>query len=241
MFAHRGFAASGGPIVENTLPAFRAALDLGAHYLETDVHATSDGVAVISHDPDLARVAGVEGRVSERTYAQLRGTALGPAAFVSLADVLAELPQARFNIDIKSSDAVLPAVAAIRSAGAIDRVLVTSFSDARRRAAVRELPGVATSASAAPFLRALLAGRLGAAGALRRALRGSVAVQVPERALGLAVTTRRFIDQLHTAGVEMHVWTINDADTMHRLLDLGVDGLISDRTDIALEVVASRL
>jgi glycerophosphoryl diester phosphodiesterase len=105
---------------------------------------------------------------------------------------------------------------------------------------VRALPNVATSASAGRFLRALLAGKLGLDALVRSALAGVDAVQVPERALGLAVTTERFVAQLHAAGVEIHVWTINDAASMNRLLDLGVDGIVTDRTDIALQVVAER-
>ncbi|MDM4764008.1 glycerophosphodiester phosphodiesterase family protein [Galbitalea sp. SE-J8] len=240
MFAHRGFAASGSGVVENTLPAFEAALALGARYLETDVHASRDGVAIISHDPSLARLTGTDATVSSLSYDELRDIPLGAGAFVSLADVLAALPEARLNIDLKSADAVAPAVAAIRDAGAADRVLVTSFSDARRRAAVRALPGVATSASAGSFATALLASRGRLTPVVRRALAGVVAVQVPERALGMSVPNPRFLRLLHDLGVEMHVWTVNDAAAMHRLLDAGVDGIITDRTDIAVEVLASR-
>jgi glycerophosphoryl diester phosphodiesterase len=241
IFAHRGFAAPDSGLVENTLPAFQAALDLGATYLETDVHWSSDGVAVISHDPDLTRLAGASNSVSSYTLAELRQIDLGGGAtFASLAETLDAFPEARFNIDIKSAEAVTPTVDAIRTMGAIDRVLCTSFSEKRRFGVVRSLPGVATSASASRFLRALLAGRVGLTGVLRSALATVDAVQIPERALGLEVTTARFIEQLHDVDVEMHVWTINDADSMNRLLDLGVDGIITDRTDIAMAVLASR-
>jgi glycerophosphoryl diester phosphodiesterase len=245
IFAHRGFvdqhSAAPGDVVENTLPAFAAALELGAHYLETDVHASSDGVAIISHDPSLERLTGLTSPVSAHSLAELRQMPLADGVtFASLAEALDSFPTARFNIDIKSADAVRPTIDAIRAIGAADRVLVTSFSDRRRLGVVRAIPNVATSASAVRFLRALLAGKVGVTAELTRALGAVDAVQVPERALRLAVTTPRFIEQLHDAGVEIHVWTINDADSMGRLLDLGVDGIVTDRTDIAMEIVSAR-
>ena len=87
---------------------------------------------------------------------------------------------------------------------------------------------------------ALLAGKVGLSPVVRRALRGLVAVQVPEKAIGLRITTARMIRRLHDAGVEVHVWTINDPLRMSELLDLGVDGLVTDRADLALEVVRAR-
>ena len=244
VFAHRGlaFAPDGSPAApENTAAAFADAIAIGAAYVETDVHASSDGIAVISHDPSLDRVAGRPGRVSDLTLAQLQAIDLGGGqGFRSLAAVLAEFPATRFNIDIKSLDAVQPTVDAILAADASDRVLVTSFSEARRVAAVRQLPGVATSAGASRFAVALLAGKVGLSPVVRRALRGLVAVQVPEKAIGLRITTARMIQRLHDAGVEVHVWTVNDPLRMAELLDLGVDGLVTDRADLALAVVASR-
>lgn len=238
VLAHRGLALEAP---ENTLLGFAHAIALGVTYIETDVNASSDRVAVVSHDPSLDRVAGVPGVVRERSMAQLRAIDLGHGqGFCSLREALDAFPDAHFNIDVKSSDAVDPTVAAIRDAGAVDRVLVTSFSEARRIAAVRQLPGVATSASGGRFARALIAGKLRLSPVVRRALAGVDAVQVPQRAIGLTITTRRMIDVLHAAGVEVHVWTINDAETMAALLDLGVDAIVTDRADLALEVLADR-
>ena len=241
VIAHRGFAPDGGDRVENTIPAFAAALALGASHLETDVHASSDGIAIVSHDPDLMRLVGHPGTVADFTAAQLRELDLGSGArFCTLAELLGAFPEARINIDIKSADAVEPTIAAIRQNGAVDRVLVTSFSGDRRSTAVKGLPGVATSASAAGFVVALVASKLGLTPVMRLVLRGVDAVQVPERALGLQVTTARMVRQLHSVGVEMHVWTINDEAVMNRLLHLGVDAIITDRTDLAMRVLQSR-
>jgi glycerophosphoryl diester phosphodiesterase len=210
-------------------------------HIETDVHASSDGAAVISHDPELDRVAGVTGRVDALTLAQLRAIDLGnDQTFCTLAEALDAFPETRFNIDIKSADAVEPTVAAILDAKAVDRVLVTSFSERRRRAAVRRLPGVATSASSGMFATALFAGKLHSAPLLVRVLRGVDAVQVPENYFGVRIVTQRMIRLLHSAKVEVHVWTVNDAPAMHRLLDLGVDGIVTDRADIALGVLTTR-
>jgi glycerophosphoryl diester phosphodiesterase len=238
VFAHRGFAVNAP---ENTLLAFQRALDLGITHIETDVHASSDGIAVISHDADLARVAGRPGIVGDLSLRELRAIDLGHGeTFSSLAEVLDAFPESKFNIDIKADAAIDPTVSTIRAAGAIDRVLVTSFSERRRSKAVAQLPGVATSASAAVFARALVAAHGGWSTAVRRALRDVDAVQVPERAAGLAVASPRIIRALHAAGVEVHIWTINDVATMSRLLDLGVDGLVTDRADLAVALVAER-
>jgi len=238
VLAHRGLALDAP---ENTLLAFAAAVGMGITHIETDVHASRDGVAVISHDPQLDRVAGIAGRVDALSMSQLRRVDLGhEQGFVSLAEALDVFPETRFNIDIKSADAVAGTVAAIRAAKAVDRVLVTSFSEARRRAAVRQLPGVATSASSSVFAAALAAGKAGATPLLRRILRGVDAVQVPESYSGVSITTGSMISRLHSAKVEVHVWTVNDAPAMHRLLDLGVDGIVTDRADIALGVLAAR-
>jgi glycerophosphoryl diester phosphodiesterase len=238
VLAHRGLALVAP---ENTLLAFAAALGQGVTHIETDVHASSDGVAVISHDPELDRVARRPGRVDALSYSVLRAIDLGhDQTFSSLAEVLDVFPETRFNIDIKSANAVAPTVAAIRAAKAVDRVLVTSFSEARRRAAVRQLPGVATSASSTVFAAVFAAGRVHATPLLRRILRGIDAVQVPESYSGVSIVTPGMISQLHSAKVEVHVWTVNDAPSMHRLLDLGVDGIVTDRADIALGVLATR-
>ncbi|MDH6180858.1 glycerophosphoryl diester phosphodiesterase [Microbacteriaceae bacterium SG_E_30_P1] len=239
VFAHRGLATNAP---ENTLLAFAHAVSAGATYIETDVHASADGAAIVCHDEDLRRVAGRNIRVNQLTRSELARIDLGHGqGFVTLAEALDAFPQMRFNIDIKSRDAVAPTVATIEKLGAVDRVLLTSFNEDRRRSAVRALPGVATSASARVFLSALIAGKARASVALTRALRGVHAVQVPVRALGLAVATRPMIERLHAVGVEIHIWTINDPVDMAGLLDLGVDGIVTDRADLALELVGRRL
>src|SRR5690554_6338732 len=165
VFAHRGLALEAP---ENTMLAFLKALSVGVDYLETDVHASSDGVAVIAHDETLTRVAGRPLRVDHLTMAELRRVSLGQGqSFCSLAEALDSFPEARFNIDLKSDAVVEPAVKAILEAGALNRVLIASFLDRRRLAAVKQLPGVATSASRRASGRAVASARAGLMPAVR--------------------------------------------------------------------------
>lgn len=238
IFAHRGLAI-GAP--ENTLLAFRKALDAGATHIETDVHATRDGVAVISHDPDLARLVGRSARIEQFTMAELRRIRLGDdQSFVSLHDALDGFPDVLFNVDVKSARAVLPTTQAIMQTRAVDRVLITSFSRGRRRATVDRLPGVASSASSDQVLRVVAAARLGLTWLVRRLTRDFDALQIPERYRIFRLVTPRVVRAMHACGVEVHVWTVNDPVDMSRLLKMGVDGLITDRCDLARELVDSR-
>ncbi|RKR74246.1 glycerophosphodiester phosphodiesterase family protein [Frondihabitans australicus] len=238
VIAHRGLAL-GAP--ENTLLAFVQAMAIGVTHLETDVHATSDGVAVISHDPDLGRLTGDSTPLASRTRDELRRVRLGADQTVStLADLLDALPDAFFNIDLKVDAVVEPAVAAIDAARACDRVLITSFDDRRRQRALDALPGVATSPGSRGVVAAALAGRLRAPMIARRVFDSVDALQIPEHHRGVRILTPELVRLAHNRGVEVHVWTVNDPADMRRLLDLGVDGLITDRADLALDVVAAR-
>lgn len=238
IFAHRGLAI-GAP--ENTLLAFLKAMNAGATHIETDVHATLDGVAVISHDPDLARLVGRDVRVEQFTMAELRRIGLGEGqSFVSLHEALEAFPDIRFNIDVKSASAALPTAQAIIQTRAVNRVLITSFSRARRRATVDRLLGVASSASWDQVLRVVVAARLGLIPLVRRFSRDFDALQIPERYRIFRLVTPRVVRAMHACGVEVHVWTVNDPVDMLRLLDAGVDGLITDRCDLARELVDAR-
>lgn len=238
VIAHRGLALEAP---ENTLLAFAKALAVGVQHLETDVHESADGVAIVSHDADLTRVADRSVRVGQLTVAELHRVDLGYGQnFATLAEALDAFPDARFNIDVKSAGAIQPTVDAIRSLGATGRVLVTSFSDARRLATVRQLPGVATSAASRATARVLAASKIRFGREIRRLLRQIDAVQVPERWKGLRIVTPPFIRMVHSAGVEVHVWTVNEPADMVRLLDLGVDGIVTDRADLAVPIVLQR-
>jgi glycerophosphoryl diester phosphodiesterase len=234
--AHRGL---GLHVQENTLDAFAAALEAGADILETDVHSSADGVAVICHDDDLSRIAGVDVPVERLTWDELsRLELVGGGRLATLTEALERFADARFNIDIKTDAALSPTVAAIADAGAQQRVLVTAFTQRRRRRAVRVLRGAATSASTPGVVLALVAARLRSAALVRLALRDVDAVQVPERRGALTVVSPGFVHAVQNAGREVHVWTVNDPDDMRRLLAMGVDGIITDRCDLLADVLA---
>lgn len=238
VLAHRGLALG---VPENTLASFQKAVDAGGTHVETDVHVSRDGVAIVSHDPTLARVAHLDKAVADLTAAELARVDLGGGVgFTPLADALDAFPDTCFNIDIKTAGAADPAVEAITRTNAIDRVLITSFSTARRLAVVRQLPGVATSISASGAVPSVVWANAGWTGRVARILRDVRAVQFPTRLLGMPTMTPRTIAAYHAAGVEVHVWTINDPAEMTALLDLGVDGLVTDRADLALPLVAAR-
>ncbi len=232
VFAHRGLHTTAP---ENTASAFQAAVDAGVTFIETDVVGSKDGVAMISHDTTLDRVSDRTGRVNSLTAAELAGVDLGGEGFLSLAQALERFPDTRFNIDVKDAAAIEGVVSAVQDAGALDRVLLTSFSAARRRAVTKRMPTVASSASSTEFLVIASAIRLG----FTPPLPLIHALQIPEKANGLTFVTEELVDRYHRAGLEVHVWTVNDEATMRRLLAMGVDGIVTDRADIALGVVDS--
>lgn len=238
VLAHRGLALDAP---ENTMLAFAKAIAVGADYLETDVHASHDGVAVVSHDPSLERVAGRKVAVGQLTMHELGRVDLGHGqSFSSLEATLDAFPDARFNIDVKEEAAVGPTIAAIARTRSAERVLLTSFSESRRQRLARLAPGAVTSVGGAGVIRFRTAAYLRSRASAARALHGGLALQIPERSGPLRLVTRRLIDLAHHVGAEVHVWTVNEPDDMRRLLDLGVDGLVTDRADLAIEVIASR-
>ena len=236
-FAHRGGAAAGD---ENSAAAFARSVELGYRYIETDTHASADGVAVAFHDHTLTRIAGRTERVRDLTWADLATIRVGGEPVVPrLDDVLGSWPQVRFNIDVKDDTGVDPTVEVVRRAGALDRVLLASFSDART-ARMRALlgPTLATSPGSRGVARLWAASRTGLGA--RRLAATVAAAQVPVRQGPVRVVDERFVRYAHRLGVQVHVWTIDAPDQMHELLDLGVDGIMTDRIDVLKDVYTER-
>lgn len=237
--AHRGFARDG---LENSMTAFAAAVNLGYRYVETDVHATSDGILLAFHDSTLDRVTDRSGTIADLPWSQVRHAKIaGTEAIPLLEDLLGAWPELRVNIDIKSAAAIEPAARTIERTRAHDRVCIASFSDHRRRQVVRRLSApVATSAglkSAARFwLGCVTRSRARSAAALRQV----DCLQVPERIGPVRVVSARSVELAHTAGKQVHVWTVNEPSDMRRLLDLGVDGIVTDRADLLRDVLVER-
>ena len=249
VFAHRGGCALGP---ENTLGTFDAGLATGADGLELDVHLSADGVVVVHHDPTLRRTCGVPGRIAERTAAELGGIRAGhefraaangsPAASAAtplhmvptLQAVLARYPQTRVIVEMKvDSDEMGAAVArVVREAGAVERVCAAGAGLRSLRAARRALPALASSAAHSEVRLALY--RSWVRLRVRSAPYGGY--QVPEHAGWTRVVSRQFIRDAHAAGLKVQVWTVDDEADMRRLLTWGVDGLITNRPDVAVRV-----
>ena len=239
-FAHRGGAFH--PEIEgleNTMAAFEHAVALGYDYLETDVHVTRDGVLLAFHDSVLDRVTDARGAIADLTAEEVRRALVGGREEVPRFDTLVErFPQARFNVDLKADGAVAPLAALVAEKGLRDRLLVGSFSTKRLNAFRRLAPGVPTSATPleVALFRFLPSGRL--ADVLTR--HRVAALQVPHRRGRLRLVTPGTVRRAHRAGKHVHVWTIDDPDEMRELLDRGVDGLFTDRTDLLRDVLTER-
>lgn len=233
-FAHRG----GDEVApENTVGAFAHAVSRGYRYLETDVHTTADGELVAFHDGGLERVAGVEGAIADLQWADLSTIDLGGGHTVPTMDELFErFPDGRFTIEPKSDSAVRPLIDAIKRHGAIDRVCIGSFAD-HRIEQMRSALGPTLCTSPGPRGVAKLLWTVMGPG--RWSGNGHGCVQIPP-SLGPIRLNRRIVDGIHALGLQIHVWTINDAPTMHRLLDLGVDAVMTDKVELLRSVMIGR-
>jgi glycerophosphoryl diester phosphodiesterase len=241
--AHRGGA--GYPPnhgLENSLPAFRNAVAMGYRYLETDVHATADGHVLAFHDSRLDRVSTGSGLISDQPlFAVQQARINGIEAIPLLSQLFEEFPRARINIDVKSPGAIEPLVRTIWEHDAADRVCLASFSERRLRRVRRLLgPGVATAAGQV----GVVAMRFGPWLLHRLLATPAPVLQIPAKhrvgPRDVPLVTERLVERAHRLGKHVHAWTIDDADEMRRLFDLGVDGIVTDRIDTLRDVLAER-
>lgn len=234
-FAHRGGAADG---LENTLRQFRRAVEAGYRYIETDVHATRDGKLVAFHDTTLDRVTDGAGQIAGLPWEEVRHARVAGEEPVPLFEELLEaLPEVRWNIDVKAEAALLPLLELVERTDTWDRICVGSFSEARVVRAQR----LAGSRLATSYgIRGVLGVRLRSWGLPAVPRRSAVAAQVPEAQSGIRVVDRRFVRTAHARGLQVHVWTVNDPGRMHRLLDLGVDGIMTDHIGTLRKVMEDR-
>ncbi|QGF24629.1 glycerophosphodiester phosphodiesterase family protein [Raineyella fluvialis] len=261
--AHRG-GSTYAPNVgrENSLHAFGQAVALGYTHVETDVHVTRDGVLLAFHDDRLDRVTDGTGLIADLdhgavTHARIGGTDPIP----TLDEVLEAFPETFFNIDLKTDAAVRPLLEVINRHRAQRRVNVASFSSRRlrdfRRLAGEQLSTAVSPAGIAwtrivPVLPRLVAAPgnvlqlphwaslpLALASGGPRAMVGALAGD-DVRGDQFRVVTRALVDTAHAAGKKVHVWTIDDPGEMGELIDLGVDGLVSDRIDVLKDVLSER-
>ncbi|HEY0636787.1 MAG TPA: glycerophosphodiester phosphodiesterase family protein [Pseudonocardiaceae bacterium] len=245
-FAHRGWHLGELAGLENSMAALRRAAEEGYRYLETDVQATSDGVVVMHHDDTLERTTDGRGLVAAQPWSAVRGVKVGGVDPVCrLEDVLEELPGVRLNVDVKSDVAVAPVLEVLRRTDSWHRVCLASFSE-RRLAMLRAAGGERLLTSFGPRSAVALRVRSWSPWALRRrvpvrtALSPGPLAQLPRYRHGLRVVDPALLRYARYAGVEVHVWTIDAAEEMAELLDLGVDGLVTDRPDVLREVLRAR-
>jgi glycerophosphoryl diester phosphodiesterase len=249
VMAHRG---GNGLWPENTLYAFKQAVILGVDVLEMDLHSSADGVLVVMHDRTVDRTTNGTGPVTAHTLEELKALDAGydwspddGATFPyrgqgitvpTMAEVFAAFPTMPMNIEIKQTDPPLAAgfCRMIRTADMVDRVLVASFHEEALAEFRRECPEVATSAGQNEVVTMYVLSRAFLEASYSPA---AEAVQVPEYRSGLRVLTPRFVNAAHRRNLQVHVWTINEVESMERMLVLGVDGIITDYPDRLMELL----
>lgn len=241
VFAHRG---GGDEVSENSMAAFSAMRELGVRHIETDVHLTKDGKVVVHHDDVVDRTYDGAGRVEDLTWDEIRHMRNSAGERMPLLDeVLEEHPDLWFNIDAKADAVVDPLLQILEAHNDFDRVMLASFSEKRLQKIRRKARGkVSTSLGMSAVGRLLGAAKTATHPGSWRIPgphMGVRAVQVPYTQGPLTVVDRRFIAAAHTLGLAVHVWTINDEPQMRELLELGVDGLITDRPSLAKRVLQS--
>lgn len=235
-FAHRG-GTSAAP--ENSMRAFEHAYSLGYRYLETDVHATADGVLVAFHDDDLRRTCGIDMRIAQSTWDEVSKARLdGTDPIPTLDDILASWPDARINIDCKADTALPVLIQTLRRADCLDRVCIGSFSD-KRLSAVRQEFGDRVCTSMGPLEVARLVARANTRVPIKVSSH-ALAAQIPVKQGPVPVTTRRLVETAHSLGIAVHVWTVDDPVEISGLLDIGVDGVMSDDTIVLRDVLSAR-
>lgn len=239
--AHRGGAREAP---ENSLTAFRNAARLGFRYFELDVRATSDGEVMVFHDASLNRVTDGVGRISALPYSEVRKARVsGRDRVMRLQDLLEEFPEIRMNIDVKDDHTVEPFTGLIERLGAANRICIASFSALRLKSLRTRLGATAASSLTPPEVAALMvAARLGPLARLANVALPSSAqcVQIPISQNRIPITTSNLVQAAHERGLQVHVWTIDDAELMHFLFDMGVDGIVTDRPTVLREVLRAR-
>lgn len=248
IIAHRG---GGGLRPENTLAAFAAAHALGARYFELDVHATSDGILVVCHDPDLDRTTDCSATISTLSYAELSAVDAGyrfapergfpfrgqGLRVPRLEETLVAFTDSYFVIEIKPPQASpVPAILnrVLQPASVRRRVLIASEHQApllEMRRLAPELPTGFSASEIAQFWQAFVS--------RQRLIPPAQALQLPPRYNEIDLVTADSVAMAHQIGVEVHVWTVNERVEMRALLDLGVDGIITDYPDRALAEIAA--
>ncbi len=253
VFAHRG---GGGLIPENTLEAFVYSARMGVDALELDVHATADGTLVVHHDQSVDRTTDGRGRVNELTIDAIKKLDAGyifstdggqtfpfrgkSVTVPTLEEIFTALPEMTFNIEPKqhTPSIITPLCNLIRERKMTDKIIVGSFNQTTIDDFRRQCPEVATSASPSEVSKFLALQKTGIADSYNPPMQ---ALQVPRNLSGLQIVTKDFVEAAHRRNLKVHVWTINDEAEMQRLIELGVDGIMTDYPDRLLELLSRQV
>ena len=220
--AHRGGSIEAP---ENTIESFEYSIELGSSYIETDVQLSSNGIPYIFHDNDLKRLFGKNIIFNSLHSDEIDELILFDKYKIpTLESTLQKFPDTLFQIDVKTDEVVLPTMEVIKKTNSTDKVCIASFSSKRLQQVHKLYPEICLSMGPFEVMKLLLA----SFGLYRRKVPGNC-LQIPIYQYGIKLVTKRFINYIHSIGLKIHVWTINDEDTMQKLIDLGVDGIITDR------------
>ena len=220
--AHRGGSIEAP---ENTIESFEYSIELGSSYIETDVQLSSNGIPYIFHDDDLKRLFGKNIIFNSLHSDEIDELILFDKYKIpTLESTLQKFPDTLFQIDVKTDEVVLPTMEVIKKTNSTDKVCIASFSSKRLKQVHKLYPEICLSMGPFEVIKLLLA----SFGLYRNKVPGNC-LQIPIYQYGIKLVTKRFINYIHSIGLKIHVWTINDEDTMQKLIDLGVDGIITDR------------
>ena len=233
LLAHRGLSQHRNDLDENSLDAFAEALNYGATHIESDIQATSDGIAILFHDRDLRRTAGINKKISELSFDQLKQIRLSAGGKIpSLEEALTAFPDARFNLDLKTDQAVGPTSSVLESLSAHKRVLLSSFDYKTRQQVLSKTNHLTVSSADARAFLKLYAAILLAPPLISRINRDFQALQIPVNKSFLRFDSPRFTSTINSLGLHLHYWTINDPAEMVRLARFAT-GIVTDRVDLA--------
>ena len=229
--AHRGGSIEAA---ENTLESFQYAIDLGCAYIETDVQLSADGIPFIFHDDDLSRLLGKDIIFSSLHSEEISKLRLFESYQIpKLETALKKFPNTFFQIDVKTDEVALPAMQIIKNLDAFHRICIASFSSKRLKLVKDHFPETCLSMGPKEILKLLLSSY----GLYAKKVQGDC-LQIPIRQYGIKLVTKRFITFVQSLGLKIHVWTINDAHTMKKLINLGVDGIITDRPKLLKDILS---
>ena len=224
-FVHRGDTSI---FLENTIEAFQSAVSLGYLYLETDLRETSDGKIITFHDPNLKRITGANITISETKFSDIRMRRLPSRETIPTIDeLLEEFPDSFFNMDLKVNQIEEKVLKKINSHNALERVCLGSFNSRTIKKINSLEPKILTSMGISQVIMYKFFQKKNL----------SKLIQIPTHWKGIKVITKKFIDRLHNDGLKVHVWTVNKETEMQSLIDLGVDGIMTDNASGLIKVM----